>query len=321
MFESLLSTLFQPKVPKATGILSGGLTSLYGGLTIDQQNRLNKLAKMNQDTLTSGQRNKLDALTAKKDGVGMLQQTLDAQGKLLPQLQANQMQSLNGLTPQLAALQYNTQAQYAPQYAALAQGIEQSLAPQYFSTRDSLGSSIAGKIGQGLTPGDLGFFADQQRNAQAARGMFDSPLGGAMEAKYLTGLNLQQQQQNLLNAQNFLNSYKLPQVADATGSLNAAMGMTPNLAGGAFTPLGLSDTTGLSSNLAGMKYAQGMANAQAYGGALGQGLNLAAGAAMGGMGMGGMGGMGGVGGTASGWAGAGQGLASGLMGLMNSSKY
>ena len=128
----------------------------------------------------------------------------------------NQLVKKEGLLGGLARLQ----AGFFPQFEQNVLESFQRQAPEFFTAREALGQEIGRNVGQGLSPAQLAFFRNQIGQGQALRGLFDSPLGSAQEAQFLTDLELQQQQRNIENALNYQQSFRFMSAPGGT-AINA----------------------------------------------------------------------------------------------------
>lgn len=143
----------------------------------------------------------------KEKGLAYVQEQL--QNKWGPVFEQQQLESLRRTAPEYNQLQLEQAQKFEAPMLMAQMGAQKQASPEFFQMRDQLAASLMGKIGQGLSPEDTAYFQQQMNQQQAAKGMYDSPLGSTQTARYLTGMNLQQQQQNEQNAQGFLNSFRL----------------------------------------------------------------------------------------------------------------
>lgn len=160
--------------------------------------------------------------------------------------------------------------------------------PGLYNTRDQLASQIQSGIGTGLRPEELDFFRQQMMAGQANRGLIDSPLGAQAEARGLMDLELAQRQQNLMNAQNFINSYR-PTYTGTPGGFQGSMFQMP----------GFGDMFSAQGNLEMADYGQELNYANTIGGGIGAGFGQILGAGAMAMGMPMLSGMGGGGKSAA----------------------
>lgn len=291
-----------PSVPKGKRITDTAIQSQGRPLTDAEKAELAsyqaKLDAAGAVGLTPAQRSKLRPTSAEMVRMKNLQQRQGMLGSMLEQqtnwaapYEQQQFASMARTAPQMAKLQLDLQKQFGLPMMQASYDAQKAIQPEFYNNRAALGNYLGDQIGKGLNPNQLDFFAQQQRAAQAVRGLADSPLGSTQEARYLTEIDLAQQQKNIANMQNFLNNYQLmntPQVGVP------ALPMGGN-AGPALTPTSFADTMNLEANLAGMRFAQ---KQQRYDN-LNAGMSQLGGSLMGmgsGM-MGGGGGMGGFGGS------------------------
>ena len=208
----------------------------------------------------------------------MLKKSLKLLEKYYPQLNAfseqqygqNAQFSLGQMqqyAPQLAQLQMQLQQKYGLPMAQEQQAESMALNPQYYAMRNALGNQIQGQIGQGLSPQQTQYFTNQLNAGQAARGMYGSPLSSVNTALALTPLNMQQQQQNIANASNFLGNYNM------SGTANVGIpggNQMPNLQSSLpNVQQQYGDISNLVTNSAMMNYGQQQGQANQMGGLLG----------------------------------------------------
>ena len=175
------------------------------------------------------------------------------------------LEEMRQYAPQLADLQMQLQQKYGLPMAQEQQKEQEALDPQYYATRTALGNQIQGQIGQGLSPQQSQYFGQQMAAQQGAKGMYQSPLSSVNTAKGLTALDMQQRQQNIANASNFLGSYNQSGTANVGipggNQMPSVQSSMPNV------QQQYGDISSLVNNLAGMQYSQSMGNANQWGAA------------------------------------------------------
>lgn len=248
--SSLLGDLFggeEPQVPRQSDLTGRSSVLQWGGLNPGQQDWLDRLSGISNRN--ARQQRAFDRLTNAQGRSGLMDKQLGALNKFVPQYNDAMLKWFDQYAPQEIA----QQLKYGGQLAQGTQDIQKQLNPEYFDLRTQLGQQLMGSLGQGLNQDQLGFYSSQLGAQQAGRGMFDSPLSAANSARALTDLNMRQQQQNLGNAQNYLNTYQMPGVprVQQVGAMPGA-----SLMGNSFTGPSYNDTLGLQSSLSGLQFAQ-----------------------------------------------------------------
>lgn len=262
---TLISGALAPNTPKESDIFSAAGQSLYGGLSIDAQNQLNQLQSVQNPTPQQQQQIQQLQQTA-SNRTGYLGQILAANQTFQPQANQIALQSQMQGASGLAQNQQQLQSQYGGQLGQTLLAQNQALNPQYFSAQNQLGNTLNTQLASGgLTPQQVQFYQNQFQAGQAAQGLGDSPLGAQNAALQLTGLNLQQNQQNIANSQGYLNTFGFQQ----TPQISGAGVNTSNILGGSLTAPSLSDANNLASNLAGLQYQQQLGFANQLGSGLG----------------------------------------------------
>lgn len=281
----LLAQSQQPSVPSLYEMLSKIASALYGGPGGGDYRKAAKLQALDPAQLTDKQQAWLDDYKVRVDKPGIADRGLDAQREFL------------GESDKLYLGRYGTNASTVGQYgtdlynqmaplATKAYDQQKAMAPDYFNLRTQLGNQLGQSLGQGLSPQQLAFFREQGAINESNYGRTGSPLSSMNQARYLTGLDMQQQQQNIGNAQGFLNSFRLPDPYPIPNinlaTVGAAQGDFPD-----FLQIpGYKDLLGAQTGLSGAEYAQGQANAAALGQMVQSGTSSLAGGMMGGMGNG-----------------------------------
>jgi hypothetical protein len=251
-------------IPTLNDIFGRSQGYLYGILDPAQQKKLDALLAL--DNPTPKQLKTITDLQAKQERSSLLSQNLIAQQRYLPQYNQLALDQTKKFLPQELALQN----QYGTLAAQNIRNAQMGIDPGFFAGREALGQDLQGRIGQGLSPDQLSFFGNQVNQQQAARGLFDSPLGATQTGRYLTTQDLLERQRNIQNMQGYLNSYQpqqIPQVVPFTGMPGA------NLAGGALTPPSFGDVASLRASLLGAKFGQNTMQAGQLGNAIGGGLS------------------------------------------------
>jgi hypothetical protein len=139
---------------------------------------------------------------------GGADQLLKLQKTYGPEFAQNELALAQQLSPQFAQLRTDLTTKFLPQMSKAYKTAQIAADPEFFKFRDQLQQQLTQNMGQGMNPQQLAFYREQTRQSQAAKGMFDSPLGSEAEAQHLTQLNMAQQNLNLLNAMNFSNSFR-----------------------------------------------------------------------------------------------------------------
>lgn len=250
-----VSGILAPNAPTALGMSNGSIDQFYYGLNAAPYNKLQKLLALQKSgTLTPQQQSQLNELQTKSAQNAVLPKELAAQQAFMPQFEQEQQQLLASQTQALAG-----------QYT----GLTNQLNPQYGQIQSTVGNQINSQIGMGLNPQQIAFFGQQLGGQEAAMGLGSSPLGAQNTALALTGLDLQQQQQNTQNALSFSGAFPNP----ASGILGLGIGTSPSttgLAGGSVTPQSLQEYQALAGAITGQNYGYAMTQSNALGGAVGQ---------------------------------------------------
>jgi hypothetical protein len=188
-----------PTTPSISNILDSTYYSLTSNLTDAEGKKLTKLqSKVNEGkTLSGGEASLYQNLQGRSTSTG-------DQGMYAKMLD---IQSTYG--KQYVQQSLDLQKEFLPQFEQAQIDAQKQVAPGFYAAQGKLGESITSQIGQGLSKSDLSFFGQQSMQGEQSRGVAASGLGSEQTSRYLTGLNLQQKQQNEVNAQNYLNGFKL----------------------------------------------------------------------------------------------------------------
>ena len=246
-----ISQMIGGSSPNAEGMTNTAIDQFYQGLGPDELAAIKRITALG-DKATPAQKKKLASLTQRGQANAILPKEISALQTNLPQFQNIANQYLQGQTKTLANL---------------AQSTTNQLDPSYYGVQNALGQQIQSSIGQGLSPEQTNYFSQQLNAQQAAKGMYDSPLSSENTALELTGLNMQQQQQNINNALNFPGAFP----NQANGILGLGVSTSPtgeSLTGGSVTPTSLQDYMTLFNSIQGLNYG----NNQNFGNAVGSGV-------------------------------------------------
>lgn len=309
IFSSLITPALQPDVPQWSQFINSTMGQYFGTTNPSVLANLKKLQAMPQTAARDKQIAHIQDNITTQQGRAFLPQFLSEENKYLPQFNQSALDMFNQNAPQEIA----QQAKFGTQLGQAYQDAQKQMAPGFYGLRDAQGQALQSQVGQGLSPQEQQFYANQINAQQASKGLFDSPLGSTQEALALTQLDQAQKNINTQNIQSYLNNFQtpfVPQVANLTGTPGAG------LAGNAFQAPGFNDALNATGGLQSARFARAQGTANQLGSGLGQLGGAIVSAAAGGMGGigGAMGGAGtvGLGGGAGGAAGLGGGAGAGM---------
>lgn len=301
----------QTKLAQLQQQLAAGQSNPFAHLgtsTKQLQNQIDQLQKKMGKTQT--QQSNLQTKLGQESSNSLASNTLAAQTQYLPAFQ----NLANALTNTSIQQSQAAQQQYGLAGGQILQQQQQALNPEYYAANAALGQQLTnaatggpGGTPMGLSPQQLQFFQQQFAGQQAAQGTYGSGLSAQNMALQLTPLELAQQQQNIGNLQGYLNTYQQAQLPNYMTPQQTTM---QGLVGSLFTPPSAQSVYNTQAGLVNANYANGLAQANTMGSALGglaSGYDAISGA---------MSGMNGSGGGAGAGSGGGMGGFGSLIGML-----